>query len=205
MLAPLLKEPDAQDLRVVRGESVLIKLLQDHLWSLFRLAPRMNGDDVSALTAPTLDLVAAAINGTVAEERASGVTTCLADGICRYVRMHLMDRDLSPDKIAAQFGISSRKLSYLFEDTGGISAYIQLQRLHLARRTLADPAQRDKTIADLAERFGFSHRPSITRAFERVHGMSPRQVRALALANKTVGQDGASSSWHEWIREPHGE
>jgi AraC-like DNA-binding protein len=202
MLAPLLREPDAQDLRVLRGENVLIKVLHDHLWSLFRHAPRMNGDDVSALTSPTLDLVAAAINGAVAEERASGVTTCLVDGICRHVRLHMMDRDLSPERIAAHFGISPRKLSYLFEEIGGISAYIQLQRLHLARQVLADPAQRDQKIADLAERFGFSHRPSFTRAFERVHGMSPRQVRALALAKETAGQDAASSSWHNWIREP---
>jgi AraC-like DNA-binding protein len=48
----------------------------------------------------------------------NAVTTCLVDAICRHVRLHMMDRDLSPEKIAAHFGISPRKLSYLFEEMG---------------------------------------------------------------------------------------
>jgi AraC-like DNA-binding protein len=200
-LAPLLKEPDAHDMRVLRGaHGPLTRLLGDHLWSLFRNAPGMSMNDAAALIRPTLDLTAAAINGTVAEESATGVSTCLEDAICRHVRLHVMDHDLSPAKLAAEFGISRRKLSYLFEERGGIAAYIQVQRLNLARQVLADPAQRDKSIADIAERFGFAHRPNFTRAFERVHGMNPRQVRALALSKKATGQD-APFSWHHWIRE----
>ncbi|MDH6232252.1 AraC-like DNA-binding protein [Mesorhizobium soli] len=203
MLAPLIKDPDATGSRVLRGDgNILTELLHDHLWSLFRLAPGMSTANAAALIRPTLDLTAAAINGTVAEEAMSGVETCLVDAICRHVHLNILDRDLSPATLAARFGISRRKLSYLFEERGGISAHIQTQRLHLARQVLADPAERNRTIGDIAERFGFAHRPNFSRAFERVHGMSPRQVRAFALAKKPLVQDGSHFSWHEWIRQP---
>lgn len=201
-LAPRLRHPEGHNLRVVPGDSALVRLLHDHLSSLFSHAPSMTVNDVPAVTDSTLALAAAAINGSVSEEGAAGVQKCMVDAICRYVRDHAGDPGVTADTLAARFGISRRKLSYLFEELGGAATYIQSQRLHLARRRLADPAMAHRTIAEVAAELGFSHRASFTRAFERVHGISPRQVRVLAKRREAgAGGDGIRTGWHHWLTD----
>jgi len=162
----------------------------------------MTVHDAPPLVGPTLDLAAAAINGGVSQPSAGGVPATLVDSICHYVRRHAGNPQLDAARLAAHFRISRRKLSYLFEESGGVAAYIQMQRLHLARRRLADPAFAHLKIAEVSAGLGFSHRSSFTRAFERLHGLSPRQVRALAK-ERTNGAParGPRDFWRRWLME----
>ncbi|MFC6486378.1 helix-turn-helix domain-containing protein [Nitratireductor sp. GCM10026969] len=200
LLAPLLVEPDAHGLRHFSGNDVLVKLLFDHVTALYAQSHHIAVEQAVALVPSLLELSAAAINGAVGDETRQGVSSALRQAICRYIGDHALEFGLSPQQIAAQFGISARKLSYLFQEDGGIATYIQGERLRLARLALMDPAQRGRTIAEIAEAHGFAHRTSFIRAFERTYSLTPSQQRAIAAGRRSADKDALSrASPIKWI------
>lgn len=184
MLAPLLVEPDAHVVRHFSGDDVLVRLLHNHVSALHAQSGAITIEQARALVPALLEMAAAAINGGVTETTGAGVSATLRQAICRHVCEYAPSAELKPERIAARFSISPRKLSYLFQAEGGIGAYIQSERLRLARAALMDPAQRGRTIAEIAEAHGFAHRTSFIRAFERAYSLTPSQLRALAAERR---------------------
>ena len=189
LMAPLLAEPEARGLRHFSGDNVLVKLLYDHVSAILSQARSITVQQARALGPAMLQLAAAAINGAVGEETQRGVASSLFQAISRHVRVRAHEAGFSSDDIAAHFGISPRKLSYLFEQSGGIASHIQHERLRLARQALMDPAQRSKTVQEIAEACGFLHRTSFIRAFERVYSLTPGQQRSLAADRRRTDPD----------------
>lgn len=200
LLAPLLVEPDSNGLRHFSGGNILVKLLYDHVNTLFAQSGHITEHQARSLVPALLELSAAAINGAVGDETRRGVTSSLRQVICRYISDHALEFGLSPQQIAARFGISPRKLSYLFHEDGGIATYIQNERLRIARMALMDPSQRGRTIAEIAEAHGFAHRTSFIRAFERTYSLTPSQQRAIAVERRRADTDALSHpSPIKWI------
>jgi AraC-like DNA-binding protein len=202
LLAPLLRAPDEHNMRVIAGSAPLTALLRGHLIGLYEAASAISRQDAEAVIRPTLELAAAAINSAVADEHAGSVQMALTSEIRRHIDRHILGHDLSAGAIAAIFGISLRKLYYLFESHGGLSRYIQEERLRRCHAELADPSRRHDSIAGIAARYGFGHRKSFVRAFRRSFDMTPREMRALAAEGRglLVERGGNHSMWH-WIRE----
>ncbi|CAA0109019.1 Transcriptional activator NphR [Starkeya nomas] len=202
LLAPLLKAPDEQNLRRIRGDAPLAALLRNHLGGLYAGAGRMSPEEAEAIVQPTIELAAAALNASVAEENAAAVQLALTGQIGRYIDERLLDPALASEEIAAAFGISTRKLYYLFEAHGGVASYVTRGRLQRARKMLADPAQQGRSIADIAELHGFAYRTNFVRAFRKLFGITPREVRAHAAEGRRMRDDpgGDTTMWH-WIRQ----
>ena len=94
-----------------------------------------------------------------------------------YVRGHLEDPDLDPERIAAACGMSVRYLHELFRDTGlTVGQWIRHQRLEACRSSLSDAASRD-SIASIAYRWGFAGQAQFSRAFKTQFGLSPKDFR----------------------------
>ncbi|WP_404401922.1 helix-turn-helix domain-containing protein [Pelagibacterium halotolerans] len=200
LLAPLLSEPDASGLRHFSGDNILVKLLYDHVNALYAESHHITMKQAGALVPALLEMAAAAINGGVRDETRLGVSSALKQAIRRYVSVHALAAELTPKRIASHFGISPRKLSYLFQEDGGIATCIQSERLRLARLALMDPAQRGRTIAEIAEAHGFAHRTSFIRAFERAYSLTPSQQRAIAVGRRSADKDALSHpSPIKWI------
>ncbi|KKB10967.1 hypothetical protein VE25_15150 [Devosia geojensis] len=202
LLAPLLKAPDEHNLRRISGASPLTVLFRNHLQGLYQAAPTMRREDAAAIVGPTLELAAAAVNAAVAEENAAAVRLALIGDVRRHVDTRIADPDLTAESVAAAFGMSTRKLYYLFEPHGGFTHYVQAERLHRCRAELIDPEHRHESVADIAERYGFTHRKSFIRAFRRSFEMTPREMRALAAEGRSLTRQtaGEGHMWH-WIRE----
>ena len=202
VLAPLLKQPDEQNLRVISGKVPLLALLRNHLLGLYEGARSMSPQDAEAVVRPTVELAAAAINAAVTEENAASVRLALTGDIRRHVSDHILDRDLTAETVASGFGISTRKLYYLFEPHGGFSSYVQEERLRRCRAELVDPQHQHRSIADIAESYGFTHRKSFIRAFRRFFGITPREMRVLAAEGRGQFKQHSEGAdvWH-WIRE----
>lgn len=200
LLAPLLKWNDEQNMRVFDGNGALVGIFRDHLHSLYRRAPFLTVREAENLVRPTLELAAAVINGSVGEETIRGVELALFERICRHIDERIQDPALTTENLSGHFKISPRKLSYLFQNVGGVATYIQERRLHHARNVLGDPAQMAKSIGDIALTYGFIHPHSFTRAFQRVHGMSPREFRSLAFEGRARAMNDASAhTWWRWM------
>ncbi|MCG2626834.1 AraC family transcriptional regulator [Bradyrhizobium sp. WYCCWR 13023] len=202
MLAPLLKAPDEQNARIISGKNPLVMLFRSHLHALHRAGAELHPEAATALNRPTLELAAAAINATVREENSVGPQMILTAEICRYIDDHAIDTDLTVDKIAAAFSMSERRLYYLMSIHGGVAAYIQKVRLRRVRTALIDPACRHRTIAEIAEGYGFTDPTNFSRAFRRTFDMSPRAVRAFASAGwqgEVSTRHGSRTIW-DWMR-----
>ncbi|RVJ67276.1 helix-turn-helix domain-containing protein [Sinorhizobium meliloti] len=196
LLAPLLISPDEQNMRVLVADEPMVGLLRNHVDNLWRALPLLDERQAAALALPTVELIAATLNGVKKEDASRGVSFAQLGQIRHYIDAHALDPHLSPARIAAAFGISLRKLTYLFSSDGGVATYLQKRRLTLARAALRDPGQVRKSIAEIGLEHGFVYAHNFTRAFQRLHGLTPREMRALAQSNWTTGTH-ESQSWFD--------
>jgi AraC-like DNA-binding protein len=180
LIAPLLAEPDTHNARILKGNRPLTALVASHVRAFHAQAPGMTMAQASAVLHPTLELVATMLNGVVAEQHKYTVELAATEQIRRFIRRNALDPSLNPEKIAAQFSMSPRKLYSLFEPHGGVMAYAQRERLLRVHAAIVDPKESRRTIQEIAEEHGFTHRKSFIRAFERQYGMTPREARAYA-------------------------
>ena len=89
--------------------------------------------------------------------------------------------DLSVTVVAARHRLPVRYVQRLFEGEGiTFTEFVVEQRLLQARRLLADPNRRDRSIARIAFESGFGHLTYFNRAFRRRFGDTPTGLRAQA-------------------------
>ncbi|ASP66596.1 helix-turn-helix domain-containing protein [Sinorhizobium meliloti] len=194
LLAPLLDRPDEQNMRVIGSDNPLVGLLRSHVIGLFRTLPSLDAAQAALMVSPTVELIAATLNGTERQDNSRGVAAAQFNSIRGYIDEHVLDQGLSVEQLAVKFGISLRKLTYLFSREGGVASYIQKRRLHLARQCLRDQRHAHKSIADIGLGHGFLYAPNFTRAFQQTYGMTPRETRAMARRTWLAGER-ESPSW----------
>ncbi|WP_224701846.1 helix-turn-helix domain-containing protein [Devosia aquimaris] len=200
IIAPLLSQPQSHHMRVLPGQDPLVKLLRSHMQALITTAPEMGEDDAVSVLSPTIALAAAALNGAVDEAAAAPVASAIIGSIRRHIERHLANPALSASAVAQQFGMSERKLYYLFEPLGGFATYVQDRRLKRCYDALIDPDLHRLSIAEIAESMGFLHPKSFSRAFSRKIGMTAREVRAAAGQRDTLPPGRKNSDqWWTWI------
>ncbi|AYM66082.1 helix-turn-helix domain-containing protein [Agrobacterium fabrum] len=196
LLSPLLNRPDEQNMRVLAADEPMVGLLRNHIDNLWRTLPLLDERQAAALALPTVELIAATLNGVNREDVSRGISVAQLGEIRRYIDAHALDPHISPAGIAASFGISLRKLTYLFSGDGGVASYLQKRRLNLARAALRDPAQAHRSIAEIGLEHGFVYAHNFTRAFQRHHGLTPREIRAVAQSHWMTGRH-ESRSWFD--------
>lgn len=113
----------------------------------------------------------------VAEDRRPAVLS----GIRSLIEQRLTDPELRPELIARAFGISTRYLHVLFagQDTT-VSGWIRQRRLEACRRELGRPGSTQRTVASIANQWGFRDAAYFSRLFRANYGVSPREWRATA-------------------------
>lgn len=110
----------------------------------------------------------------------------LAEGqlafIKRRILTRLADPLLSPSRIAADCGVSLRKLHALFEPTEEtFASHVTALRLKAARRRLLDPARRAQPVTEIAFALGFNSLSTFYRNYREAFGEAPGDTRAGAL------------------------
>lgn len=104
----------------------------------------------------------------------------LAQQVQAFIERHLADRQLSPETIAAAHHISVRYLYTLFAAEGkGVASWVRQRRLERSRQDLLDPALRDRPVAAIAARWGFTSAAHFSRVFRAAHGLPPAAYRDL--------------------------
>lgn len=202
LLAPLLQSPDELSMRVLRGNAPMVGLLRDHLSALYQSAGQLTSAEAQAVIPGTLQLAAAAINCQVTESNATAVKESLFASICRYLQYNLADLTLSAEGVAVHFGISRATLYRLFEREGGLINYLRLQRLRQCHAILADRSQTHRSVAEIAQTYGFSDASNFARAYRRASGMSPRETRMLALEGRAAALPFVQhKDWRTWLTQ----
>lgn len=204
-LTPLLRRPDGHHLLLLAREQPLAALLRYNIAVTFRLADRMTVVEAQAAVAPLLGLLASAINSCDGDLDHAAIDQTLLASIRAHVAENITDPGLAAADTAARFGISPRKLAYLFAPADGFAHYVQRQRLARCRALLADPQHVRRPIAEIAHRFGFTNPASFSRAFRRENGLTPREVRGYARSGWRVGEPStvAGDDWWHWVANMH--
>lgn len=143
----------------------------------------MSVQEMDALANGVIELTASAISPILTAATVSGVATPLASfvTIWRFIDRNLMSRELSPEMIAKNFGLSRASLYRLFEPTGGIAGYIRKQRLRQTFQEITATELSNQRIGQIAYQFGFKNVSAFSRLFRSSYGMSPRDARAAKL------------------------
>lgn len=100
----------------------------------------------------------------------------------QYIKCHMDDSDLSPDRIAGALNVCRRTLYHAFQSIDETpQAMVQHLRLERCREVLAESADKPK-VTDLALQYGFSDPAYFARLFRQRFGITPSQYRESSAA-----------------------
>ncbi|SDE61819.1 AraC-type DNA-binding protein [Blastococcus fimeti] len=161
--------------------SSLYGLVRVHLAEVTRDADLLSAEPTApSVAAATLDLTRALLASAGAPGRSVDevVEETLLTQVRSYVRRHLTDPGLGVERIAAAHAVSVRQLYRVCAAADfSLEQWTIHQRLEGARRDLSDLAQRDRPIAVVARRWGFTDASYFSRRFRQAFGSTPRDWR----------------------------
>lgn len=138
-----------------------------------------------------LDLIGLSIARTTgsASVRLSNPKALLLGQIRSAVEARLIDPDLDGQKVADIVGISVRYANALLaQQDSSLHRLILSRRLSRCRVALEDSNQIYRTIAEIAQGWGFSDMTHFGRCFKAAYGVSPRECqKAAAQSRKVIG------------------
>lgn len=154
------------------------RLLGDQILSLYRNLSTLRQQDVPHVVQSMLLLMAAAVSPTpeTLREASNPIRGVLLERIHRYIDAHLLEPDLTPEKICRDIGLSRARLYQLFEADGGIMRQIRRRRLRHAHQVLSDPQRQHVRIAEIAWTHGFSDEKYFYRLFKAEFGHTPKET-----------------------------
>lgn len=168
----------------VLHHSRITPLLLHHVRALHGDADRLSTDPSAAhLAAATLELTRALVASVAPDGpvRRTVAQDTLLTRVLAFVRAHLAEPELTPQRIAQAHNISLRSLYRLCEDGGlSLERWIIRRRLEGARQDLVSPEHSHRTIESVARSWGFTNPAFFSRRFRETYGISPREWRRLA-------------------------
>lgn len=177
--------PNAEMLtaRKIDGQSGIGKLVRDNILAF---AEHVNSPNpmLQALLQDTLiDLIATGLAaGGVDKVELSSPEQHVMLRAKSFIRSNLGDPDLDRNRVAAEIGMSVRRLNDIFaKDDTSISAFIRRMRLEGVTADLRDPRFERMSISEIAFRFGFSNVQNFSTLFRSQFGETPRAYRARVL------------------------
>ncbi|GGZ02733.1 helix-turn-helix transcriptional regulator [Streptomyces poonensis] len=175
--------------------SPLHGLVLNHLREVFRDPARLEADPgAGSLASATTELVRALLLSAAHAEETAEVRSVMDDTlltrIMAYARRRLADRDLTPERIAAEHAVSVRRLYVLLNEAGiSLEQWLITERLGKARQMLASARYDRLTVAAVATRCGFSSPSHFSRRFRAAYGVTPsewRRLRGVMTVDGTV-------------------
>jgi AraC-like DNA-binding protein len=140
---------------------------------------RTGAADGPELADGLLDLFRALYDDTVAIPREPVALRTL---VRAFIDEHLADPALGPVSIAAAHHVSRRQLDRLFVAEGRtVAETIRARRLERCCDDLADPRLADRSVLDIASRWGFVSPAHFSRTFRAAYGCTPRDWRQTKM------------------------
>jgi AraC-like DNA-binding protein len=187
---------------VLRKDKPVSSMMVAHLRAVLAEAPHFSVAEARAAVRATAALVAA-YAGPSRRQRAGTqdiAASASLQAMRRAIEDHLSDAGLDAGFLLAQFGVSRAKLYRLFAPLGGVRTYIQQRRLIRAYQAIANPAGREERISTIARRHGFPSDTAFSRAFRKVYGVAPSDMRAMLERGEASPPQLADDTSHAFAR-----
>ena len=100
----------------------------------------------------------------------------MVEEIKEYIQCHYCEADMGLARVGSEFRVSESYLSTIFKEQSGVNFgdFLEKLRIEKACELLQD---RKRMINEVAEAVGYNSVQSFRRAFKRVKGVSPKEVR----------------------------
>lgn len=100
----------------------------------------------------------------------------LVENIKNYIEMHYCESDMGLSRVGSEFRISESYLSTVFKEQSGrnFADYLETHRIQKACELLI---KKQLTVNEVAQAVGYNSVQSFRRAFKRVKGVSPKEIR----------------------------
>ena len=171
-----------QALRAVPASAPFADLLRDYMLRLSN-PDNLIGDATAEALGENLCNLLGIVCADEAAEAPPSSAEVRREALLAFVRRNLADPLLSPSAAAAHLGISLRSVHHLLAGSDqSFGALVLEQRLTACARTLRDPQQRARRIADIVYAWGFNDLSHFNRAFKTRFGMTPGEMRAQSSA-----------------------
>lgn len=145
------------------------------------MSPEQRVTTIAACIDMALAVVQAARQGTADVEQFAGGFYLAAR---RFIEHNCSDPELNPLAVAVAIGCSRASLYRLFARHGeSVAALIWARRLAHAHSMITSGRHMALPLAEIGFCSGFTDQSAFTRTFRRRYGMTPGEVRALALAH----------------------
>lgn len=162
---------------VIDSRNGIGAVLFSHMDSLSRQMDILAPADHSAIRRATLELLVAAMSYRV-DAPAMGLAKSYLKRLQDYILAHLQDEDLSIAAIAEANHMSVRYVHMLFAQIDqSASTWIRHQRLERCREDLCSGLFRERSVAEIAYRWGFNDPAHFSRVFKERYGTNPSQSR----------------------------
>lgn len=204
-LAPLLEDPDAMHGRVLNRHSAMTRVIAAHIRELADHAADLDMADGIALASATIRLVAAGLgaNKRARDETRSYQTAAIGQAVRDFIERNLTSPTLEPDLLVRQFRMSRTQLYRLFEEDGGVFAYIRLRRLPRCFQLITHPLHPGRAIGEIAFGLGFTSEAHFSRLFRRTFGLAPSEARQAGVAARMAVPASQASFINDWMRGLH--
>ena len=173
-------DPEAIHGRTIHGTTPLTQLVIEHVTALSQNIAHMSADAAERDIRAGAQLLAAAFGkqALLSGSARAAARAAMFGQVRRYVQAHLHEAELSPEGVLNALQLPRSTLYRLFQQEGGLGAYIR----HLRLRRAADMLARNlhMTVTDIAYELGFKSSSDFARAFRRAYGMTPRDFQALS-------------------------
>jgi len=158
------------------ADSPFAELARQHLLALADAESALTETAMSVLSDNLCNLVAlASIEPTAADRLTPDLQLAAILALCRR---NLHDPELSPQRVAAELGMSVRTLHWRFKQAGQtFGRWVRENRLEGCAAALRDPGQRAQNISDIAYNWGFNDLSHFNKAFRVRFNMTPREWR----------------------------
>eukprot|EP01089_Gocevia_fonbrunei_P018015 TRINITY_DN6009_c0_g3_i1.p1 TRINITY_DN6009_c0_g3~~TRINITY_DN6009_c0_g3_i1.p1 ORF type:complete len:329 (+),score=-19.99 TRINITY_DN6009_c0_g3_i1:166-1152(+) len=175
-------------------------MLADFMQSLARNGDRLDAGTLPGLTRAFIDILATVASaGVRASTQARRLEYLRREAVERYIGENLSDRTLAVATISAATGISRSALYRMFEADGGVARRVLVRRLQAVQAALDNRDQ--SSLADLAQRYGFSDGSHLSRLFAEAFGQSPGPYRRAVAATVAGTPDDSQRRWRGWMAE----
>jgi len=166
-------QPFALDIR-----PAMAGFIADYLLLLYHSLSHRTEKDVPHIAEATTSLLRACISPSQIHfaEAQAPIDAVILVRAKRLIATALADRNLTPEKLCQELGVSRSRLYRIFEANEGISNYIRRQRLLKTREALSD-CTNVRPISTIAEEWGFVDPSTYSRTFKKEFGISPKEAR----------------------------
>lgn len=182
-------------------------MLANALISLWRILPQATAEDAPALATGFLGLLNGFLSPNPEPAGKQALNRAGLAAMKAFLDQRLRDADLGVDDLVRAFHISRPVIYRLFQEAGGVRAFIQERRLGESFRELASPGKTPRPLWEMSRGWGFRDPAYFHRAFKSRFGITAGEVAGMCRTRKNAASAPVASSLpkgkiaalHRWL------